>query len=329
MSKISSIRNAMLVAVGVVLGLVNGRAAEVSAPLPEALTSFGAVTVEGSLYVYGGHLGQRRAYCSNDVSSALLRLNLSPDATWETLPSNVPAQSPVLVAEGSYLYRLGGMTARNPQGQSNDLWSLDSAARFNLQTKVWEALPSLPEARSSADGCVVNHKLFLVGGWKLAGQAESVWPGTALVLDLVQTNANWRVLPQPFKRRGIALAALGAKLYCIGGLEAEGSSTLAVNVLNTENDEWSAGPPIPDGKLSGFGVAACVADGRLYMSDMDGILWRLKAQADGWEEAGHLATPRMVHRLVPGGHGQILAVGGQGEKLKLRDIEIVTLSKDP
>jgi N-acetylneuraminic acid mutarotase len=327
MPKIFSFRVAAVIAGGIALGWFNARAADIYAPLPQPTTSFGAVTVDGWLYVYGGHLGERHSYSSNEVSGALYRLNLTPGVTsnWEILPSNVPTQSPVLVTDGKYLYRVGGMAARNPKGQPNDLWSYDSAARFNLKTKKWETMPPLPDPRSSEDGWIVNHKIYVVGGWTLAGKdAQPVWPQTAFVLDLAKRNAKWREIPQPFKRRALAVAALGPKLYCIGGMEGEGSTTLAVSVLDTATDKWSDGPELPDGKFKGFGASACVVDGRLYVSGMAGILWRLNAQADGWEDAGHLVTPRLTHRLVPGLNGQLLAVGGQSGEVKLRDIESIT-----
>ncbi len=146
-----------------------------------------------------------------------------------------------------------------------------------------------------------------------------------MALDLADRGAAWRTIPQPFKRRGLCLAALDKKLYCIGGMDDNDDPALEVSILDTTGEKWSDGPPLPNGKLKGFGNSACVAAGRLYVSGMSGTVWRLTEKGDAWEEAGHLASPRFFHRLVTGTGGQILALGGESEAGKLRDIEILTV----
>ncbi len=51
--------------------------------------------------------------------------------------------------------------------------------------------------------------------------------------------------------------------------------------------------------------------------------------ADGWEDVGHLASPRFFHRLTPGVAGQILAIGGENDDAKLNDIEIISVKSNP
>ncbi len=61
------------------------------APMPEAVTSFGAVTTDGWLYVFGGHKGERHDYSADKVSGSFHRLKLSEGTTWETLPTAAPS----------------------------------------------------------------------------------------------------------------------------------------------------------------------------------------------------------------------------------------------
>jgi hypothetical protein len=326
MLKLFSLRS--LFAGAVLSNAVHLSAADAYAPMPQAITSFGAVTQNGWLYVYGGHAGKRHEYSSNEVSGAFVRLNLADGKTWETLPAATPAQSPVFVADDNFIYRIGGMAARNPLGATNDVWSHDTAARFDLRRREWLPLPKLPVARSSHDGWIVDGKLYVIGGWKLCGDEEKAgWATNALVLDLRSPEAQWQAIAQPFQRRGLCVAALGKKLYAIGGMDSDASPTLDVSVLDTETGKWSDGPALPAGKLKGFGNSACVVDGRLYVSGMSGVVWRLNDQADGWVEAGKLAAPRFFHRLVPGADGQVLAIGGEGNEGKLRNIEIIAINK--
>jgi N-acetylneuraminic acid mutarotase len=305
-------------------------AAESYAPLPNAVTSFGAAVHNGWLYVYGGHLGERHHYSSNEVTGAFHRLNLIEGKTWETLPPGAPAQSPAFVADGDYIYRIGGMAARNPKGQTNDVWSRDGAARFNLKAGEWEELPSLPSPRSSHDGWAVDGHLYVAGGWTLAGkEKQPVWASTILVLDLSAPKTKWAEIPQPFKRRGLAMTAIGSRLYCIGGMDDHNSPTSAVSIFDTSTQQWTEGPNLPDGEMKGFGASVCVVNRRLYVSGLEGVLWRLKDMADGWEDVGHLASPRFFHRLTPGVAGQILAIGGENDDAKLNDIEIISVKSNP
>jgi N-acetylneuraminic acid mutarotase len=169
-----------------------------------------------------------------------------------------------------------------------------------------------------------------VGGWKLAGKSSKAeWADTTLVLDLTKRNAKWEQIPQPFKRRGLCVAALGAKLYCIGGMDDTDSTTLEVSLLDTVSRQWSDGPKLPRGKLKGFGNSACVNDGGLYVSGLSGIVWRLNAAGDDWEEAGELTVPRFFHRIVASPNGRVLALGGESDEGKLRDIEVISVSGSP
>ena len=71
--------------------------------------------------------------------------------------------------------------------------------------------------------------------------------------------------------------------------------------------------------MNGFSPAACVVDGRLFVSVGDGSLHRLSASRGGWEPVA-TATPRIVHRLVPDGQ-RILIVGGAAKGNNLDLIE--------
>ena len=52
-----------------------------------------------------------------------------------SLPPATPGQGQPLVGHRGYVYRIGGMAARNPAGTKQDLYSLSVAQRFNPRTK--------------------------------------------------------------------------------------------------------------------------------------------------------------------------------------------------
>jgi hypothetical protein len=148
--------------------------------LPETVTSFGAVTADGWLYVFGGHKGERHDYSAEMVSGSFHRMRLNEGRVWEALPSAAPAQGLPLVAHGGYIYRIGGMAARNSASAKQDLHSMTLVQRFNPRRGRWEETTPLPAPRSSHDAALIGNKLYVAGGWRLTGGAnKAVWPANA------------------------------------------------------------------------------------------------------------------------------------------------------
>lgn len=297
------------------------------ARMPEAVTSFAAATQDGWLYVCGGHKGERHDYNAEMVSGSFFRLRLDDGSQWETLTSVSPAQGVPLVAYGNHLYRTGGMAARNPPGTKQDLFSRAEVLRYDPRRAVWEELPPLPEPRSSHDAVVVGSKLYVGGGWQLSGGTnKAVWPDSLLVLDLAKPGAGWKKLPQPFQRRALAAAALGPRIFFIGGMDSDNSPTLAVNIYNTATGQWSQGPDLPPGKFKGFSCSAITQDGQVFANTFQGDLLRLAPDEQSWEVVGRLQHPRMAHRLVTAGTTQLIALGGEDGEDKRPDLELLTPS---
>jgi hypothetical protein len=299
--------------------------AQVLAPMPEAVTSFGAVSRDGWLYVFGGHKGERHEYSADEVSGSFHRLKLADGGAWEKLPSAEPAQGASLLADERFIYRVGGMAARNRKGEKSDLRSKSLVERFNLRSSEWEAIASLPQPRSSHDSALIDRKLYVGGGWQMPGGTnKAAWHETLLELDLTRRDAAWRSIPQPFKRRGLAVAALGPKLYFLGGMTSENNTSLEVDVYDTRSGQWSQGPELPAGPMKGFGCSAIAQGGRLFFSGRKGELYQLSAEGDAWEPAGKLRHPRFFHRLVPAGAVQLIAAGGEDDEGKRNDLEVLT-----
>lgn len=298
--------------------------------MPEAVTSFGAVTSDGWLYVFGGHKGERHEYSAEMVSGSFHRLNLSEGRAWEQLLDAAPGQGQPLVAHGSYVYRVGGMAARNHEGEKQDLFSTDLVQRFDSRARQWENLPPLPTPRSSHDAVLVGDKLYVAGGWRVSGGTrEAVWPTNALVLDLKNPNAGWKGFPQPFQRRALALATLDSRVFCIGGMDSNNKPTLAVEIFDPSTGQWSKGPDLPPGENKGFSCSAIAQDGRIYVTAFQGDLLRLATDEKSWEVVGRLEHPRMAHRLVAAGTTQLIALGGEDGEEKRPDLELLTPSTKP
>ncbi len=295
--------------------------------LIDAVASFGAVGLDGALYVYGGHVGRVHAHSLENISPGFRRLVLDVGATWEELARGPRLQGAVLVSDGTAVYRVGGFSAANATvAEPSVLHSSRSAARYSAAADRWEALPDMPVGRSSHDAVVAGGVLYIVGGWEMRGPGEdSVWADTVLALDLNGGTA-WREIPAPFIRRALAAGARGGRIYALGGLSRETGPVSTVNVLDPATGAWSKGPDLPMGSMLGFGAAAASDGDRVFVSQADGRVYRLAEDGGAWEPVETLDHPRYMHRLIPVGR-RLLAVGGAGRSGHLATIEVVDIGE--
>ncbi|MEM6328983.1 MAG: hypothetical protein AAF790_01915 [Planctomycetota bacterium] len=280
--------------------------------LPAAIASFGGAVADGWLYVYSGHSGTVHAHSRENLSKHFCRVKLDGSTDWEPLPIDAPLQGLPLVSHGGMLYRVGGLDARNlTEEEEEQLYSTDTFARFDPSKMRWETLPPLPEPRSSHDAVVIGDKLYVVGGWTLAGDDDGTWLDTAWAFDLTDPASNWQPLTNPpFRRRAIAAGALDGHLVVLGGMNDEPDISRRVDALNLETGEWRTLADFPADGLKGFGASAWLLDGALYASAADGVLRSLSDVDGQWQDAGKLQTPRFFHRLLPGGEGRLIAIAG-------------------
>src|SRR5687767_14048144 len=130
--------------------------------LPAAISSFGAAVADGSLYVYGGHIGKAHAHSRDNLAKGFWRLDLEKGDSWEELPMREPLQGLAVVAWKGSLIRVGGVNTRNAAGEPSDMHSTAVVEKFDPATRNWTALTPLPEPRSSFDSVVVGDRLFVV-----------------------------------------------------------------------------------------------------------------------------------------------------------------------
>lgn len=316
------------------------------APLPEPVTSFGAAICDGYLYTYGGHTGSAHSYSVEEQGHELRRIALS-GGEWETVAEGPRLQGLALVTHGGKLYRIGGFTAKNHEGEEHDLWSQTSVASYDPATETWSDLPPLPEPRSSHDAAVVGDTIYVVGGWAM-GDGETKWHETAWRMDLAATELAWKPVPAPpFPRRALATAAHDGKLYIIGGMQQEGGSTTRTDIFDPQSEQWSQGPSLAiadaasgdqaengdpgrgsrnrsSGGMTGFGASAFATGGQLYASTVDGNLQRLAENGSAWEIVAETPTARFFHRLLPVDESHLLVVGGANMGIgKFDEVEIL------
>jgi len=295
---------------------------ELRAVAPRGLTTMGVTRLGGHLYVIGGYFGQPHNYSKEFQSSEFERLDVAT-GKWETLPSAGPLQSVILVNDGKYLYRVGGMRAQNAAGEPENLQSVNEVARFDPESKAWTPMTPLPGPRSSHQAVVNGHTLYVIGGWALAGGSfDSTWADTLVSCDLSAPSCEWKSTPVPFKTRAMGAAVYHDKLYVTGGLTPE-DSTNKVWVMDLASGAWADAPAFPNENLTP--TAGVWAD-QLFANGGDGNVYRLSADGTKWDIAGALQFPRMFHQLVAGDDGLWVVGGVPGGKdrgARLRHVEHV------
>ena len=211
--------------------------------MPEAVTSFGAVSHDGWLYVCGGHKGERHEYSAPMVSGAFHRLQLADGTAWEYLPDTAPAQGAPLAAHGHHVYRIGGMAARNQPGEMSDLHSRAAVTRYDIRRGVWEGFVPLPEPGSSHGAVVLGGSLYVVGGWTLAGTSVKASGSTRFSRSIfAPPDRDGKSCRNRSKGVALALAGVADRLYCVGGMDSQGDTFLAVDVFNTRNGSGREDP---------------------------------------------------------------------------------------
>ena len=297
--------------------------------LPKGTTSFGGAIVGDTLFVYGGNYGSAHEYNDEEQSGDLWTLNLQNPAKWKQLAGGPKLQGLAMVEHKGLLYRVGGFTAKNKNGDKQDLHSQSEFARMKPGSLMWEALPSLPEARSSHDAAVVGDTLYVVGGWNMTGSGgSSKWHDTASAMNLASDKLEWKPIAAPtFKRRALALAAHQGKLFCLGGMQEQGGTTTAVAIYDPQTNAWSEGPALLGGSMDGFGSSTFACHGSLIVTTMSGSIQRLANDGKSWEYLGQLAHPRFFHRVLPWNNSKLVVVGGASMMSDKADaLELLSIS---
>lgn len=292
--------------------------------LPRGLTSFGAASDGGWLYVLGGYFGTPHEYSVEGQSRAFMRINLLDPSDVRLLEDVEPIQSVELVAWNGKLIRVGGLHARNSSGAPSDLESSAEVASFDPISGEWTTLPSLPEPRSSHRAVVIGDTLHVVAGWTLRGaDTKPHWATTHLTLELSEPGAQWASFDAPFRARAVGAAPRGADLCVIGGITPERSVSSGTWLLDTTSGTWSEGPEFPDW---GFGLSATACEHGVAACGKSGVVYTLVDGGDEWATLGQLGHGRIFHELVTH-EDSLIALGGivgMGVRGRVRNIERLT-----
>lgn len=279
---------------------------------PVGLTSFGATVSSDQVFVIGGKSGRAHSYAKSYQNRDVYCLSLvKGEGQWKTVGDNLGLQGLAIVSHGGKVYRIGGLEARNAEDEEHDLHSIADVMQFDPANGSWNQMPSLPNGRSSFDACVVDDKIYVVGGWQMDGENDSVWAHDMLIFDLSKPDAQWQSIAAPFRTRALAVRSHGGKIIAVGGIDEDGGPTAAVHFFDIASQQWSPGPEVPTGgDMKAFGCSAVSLGEHFLISTYDGEVFRLSDDRKSWQQAHQLETGRFFHHMLPVGESQFAMVGG-------------------
>lgn len=302
------------------------------ADFPKGMTSFGATVLGNKIFVVGGKSGRAHSYAKSYQNRDVLCLNLDGSKNqWQSVGENLGLQGLAIIGYEGKIYRIGGLEARNNEGEEQDLHSLSEFVFFDPEENAWQQLPSLPTGRSSFDACVVGSRIYVVGGWNMAGDDDPVWASDMLSFDMSIENGKWESTDVPFRTRAMAVRAHQGKLVVIGGIKEAGGPTSEVHIFDLKTGKWSAGPAVPtSGGMKAFGCSAVSLPSGLFASTHDGGVFLLDVDDNDWRKVHQLESGRFFHQMLPVGEKRFALVGGShmenGSQLEVEVFEVSSSS---
>lgn len=153
----------------------------------------------------------------------------------------------------------------------------------------WSQAPPLPQARARLALVADHGTLYAIGG-----EGRSGVVGDVFAYD-PQAKAWSARASKPTPVSNLGVAALGDKLYAVGGCMAGAVPTAVVDVYDPAADRWSSAAPLPSPRC---GHAVVAAGGRLYvLGGWDGSVYvgdvvAYDPTTGQWERVAVLPSPR-------------------------------------
>ena len=191
----------------------------------------------------------------------------------------------------------------------------DGVELYDPKNSSWTQLASMTAPRIG-HGCVaLDGKLYAVGG-SGAGTSEVPVGYTAEVYD--PQADRWQPLADMSTVRcGLTLAAVGGKIYAIGGYsEVETAEVSSVEAYDPQLGAWA---PVADMSVEREWHASVVLDGKIYamggaplnfaQATMQATVEVYDPQADSWQRVASMPQGRCDHAAAAMG-GKIYVSGG-------------------
>jgi hypothetical protein len=212
---------------------------------------FGTAAIDNGILVFGGNNGSAQistTYQYQLGSGVILKNNLpSPRADMGFVEHNGKVYSIAGYLEGS-----------GESGRTTDVWSYDPT------TNSWSNETSLTVSRASAAAASLGDYLYIIGGHNQSSGGISL----ALVERYnPDAGGGWEtVAPLNHYRESLGVAAVGGKIYAIGGNKYKSGVIDEIGnwmeIYDPSTNTWTSGPPMPTPR---FNLGITVVGSRIYV----------------------------------------------------------------
>lgn len=230
------------------------------APLPLPLNHPNTAVVGGKIYLLGGLTPQDGAW----VASRSCYVYDPVSDRWTPLgdmPAGRQVGSAAVGVSGTTIYLAGGLSMTNIT--SGEQPTVDIVTSYDVRSKRWTNLPSMPAPRDHAGAGLVGRKLYVLGG-RSFGNTNIVNTVFSYNLDTRVWKSNLSPLPVP--RGGVASATMGRKIYIMGGEGNPEPNTKGVfnqtEVYDTKRNTWQELAPLD---VPRHGTAAVAIGKKIYV----------------------------------------------------------------
>ncbi|MEK9628316.1 MAG: HYR domain-containing protein [Nitrospinota bacterium] len=265
-------------------------------PVPINMAQHFAVHVDGYIYA-----GQGAGHSTNGF---MYRYNIASDA-WEFLNHHSDTYGRACGAKNGKIYCFGGVQHGGP---------LSISEIYDPSNNSWSNLPSMPTARTSVRGAFVGNKFYAIGG-----SCVHCRPNSGIAANEaydISTNSWSTHAPIPTPRTGgYAVESVGGKIYVMGGLRYNPSTTQldTVEIYDPQTNAWVTGTPLPKPLVS---HVSAVVNGKIIIAgggNFQGVsynTYEYDPVADEWSEK----TPIPVFHgegAAAVADGRVHVIGGQ------------------
>ena len=218
--------------------------------------SLASEVVGGKIYAMGGSPG-----AAFPPIAAVEVYDPTTDS-WSKLPDMLEALDGATASQvDGKIFVIGG-TQYNSLTQERI--SISSVEEYDPETNTWMKKTEMPTARYALSSCVINGKIYVIGG--MISTFQMVTPAFATQAVEVydpRTDTWTKKADLPAPKAGAAAAALNGKIYIFGGTDSDtGSATSTIFEYDPDSDAWTTGPDMPFKRL---GLSASVVNGKVYI----------------------------------------------------------------
>ncbi|MBC8120264.1 MAG: FG-GAP repeat protein [Gemmatimonadaceae bacterium] len=198
------------------------------APSPVTRSEAQGAVVADLLYVFGGY--------SNGVFVPISRSDVYDPSTnaWNRIADlPEPLTHTGVTVDGRDIYFAGGYVGNANGGQT---FATKSVWKYNVDSDSWTTMPPLPLARGSGALVLLGRDLHFFGG----ADVNRVDRGDHWVLSLGGSTGWVAAAPLPNPRSHMGYAALGGKIFAVGGQYDVDEDLTSLSIVHVWN------PAVPD-----------------------------------------------------------------------------------